>query len=273
MKSLLTRTITGLVYGLLLVGSVILHPLAFLVVYIIITLLTLYEFYSLARGAGIYLQIIAGIFTGAAIFLITFLHNYYGISSGWYLLIPIFIIIILISELFRKKENPFISLSVLFMGLIYIVLPLTLINLLLFSSYSTSYSFELLIFLFMVLWVYDTGAYLTGSIIGRKKLYERLSPKKTWEGLIGGMALALIANAAFGGFFDQIPVMDRWLLAIVIIISGTFGDLFESMWKRSLGIKDSGKSLPGHGGWLDRLDSILFAVPSVYLTVEILKLL
>lgn len=123
----------------------------------------------------------------------------------------------------------------------------------------------------MVIWINDSGAYLSGVLIGKTKLIERISPKKTWEGLIGGFILAFIATAIFGRLFTEIPRIDQWIITAVIVIFGTFGDLVESMWKRSIGVKDSGNALPGHGGWLDRMDSILFAVPSVFITIIILN--
>jgi phosphatidate cytidylyltransferase len=273
LRELLTRSVTGIIYALLLVGSVILHPIAFLIVYLAITILSLKEFFKLAQKEGTKPQQIAGLITAAVIFLITFLVHFSGISAKWYLIVPFLLLIILISEIFRKKNNPYLNLSMLVLGLVYVALPITSANMVLFNSYTPGYSFELLIFFYMILWVYDTGAYLVGSLIGRHKLSKRLSPKKSWEGLAGGVVLALAINAIFGGLFNSIPAPDRWVIAVVIIIAGTFGDLFESLWKRSLGIKDSGKVLPGHGGWLDRLDSILFALPSVYLTVEIMKAL
>ena len=175
------------------------------------------------------------------------------------------------NQLFRKGDKPFLNLAMIFMGFIYIGLPMILINELFYNPYTIGYSAELLIFFFMVIWLNDTGAYLVGSLIGRTKLAERISPKKTWEGLIGGLLFAFLVCGLFGRFFTDIPRFDQWVITGIIVIFGTFGDLLESVWKRSLGIKDSGKILPGHGGWLDRLDSILLAVPAVYITITILN--
>jgi len=110
-----------------------------------------------------------------------------------------------------------------------------------------------------------------GRLLGRNKLFERISPKKTWEGLLGGLVIAFVVTGIFGKFFTEIPRLHQWVITGIIVIFGTFGDLTESLWKRSIGIKDSGKALPGHGGWLDRLDSILLAVPAVVITINLLN--
>ncbi len=271
MKELLTRSVTGLVYGLLMVGSLLLHPLAFLLVYLSVTVLSMNEFLTLSRREGLKPLRLPALIMIASAFIIGFFHRYADLSSIYFIILPAMIICLYIIELFRKGDKPFLNLAMIFMGLIYIGLPLTLINELFYNPYTIGYSAELLIFFFMVLWLNDTGAYLVGSLIGRTKLAERISPKKTWEGLIGGLLFAFLVTGLFGRFFIDIPRFDQWVITGIIVIFGTLGDLLESVWKRSLGIKDTGKILPGHGGWLDRLDSILLAVPAVYITITILN--
>ncbi len=271
MKELLVRSITGLVYGSLLVGSVFLHPIAFLIVYLALTLLSLNEFLRLNKKKGYKPQQLFTILIAAVIFVFPFLINYHLLPQWILVFLPLLILLLFITELFRKEEKPFSNLSISFTGLIYIAFPMTLMNHLVFNPYSDSYTYQLLIFLLMVIWLNDTGAYLTGLLFGKHKLIERISPKKTWEGLIGGFISAFIVTAIFGNYYNEIPRLDQWIITGIIVVFGTFGDLIESMWKRSIGVKDSGKALPGHGGWLDRLDSILFAVPAVFITVIILN--
>jgi phosphatidate cytidylyltransferase len=265
LKELLIRSVTGLVYGLTLIGSVLIHPLVFLIVYLGITILAVNEFTSLSTRKKTKPQRISSIILSALTFLILFLYHYIELVSVSFLIIPFLVLLIFIIELVRNKPRPFANLSMTFLAFLYVGLPLSLFNEMVFSTYSESYSHQLIVFLFMVLWVNDSGAYLVGKAIGRNKLFERISPKKTWEGLIGGLILAYTVTAIFGPYFDIIPRAHQWFIAGSIVIFGTFGDLAESMWKRSIGIKDSGKVLPGHGGWLDRLDSLLFAVPAVYI--------
>ncbi len=271
MKEFLIRSITGLIYVLLLVGSLLLHPLAFLGVYLLITLLCMNEFLLLSRKEGLKPLRIPAILLVATTFIISFFRHYAELSSLYFILIPAFILFLYIIELFRKGKNPFLNLAMIFLGLIYIGLPMALLNELVYSPYVNGYSSQLLIFLFMVLWLNDTGAYIIGRVLGRNKLLERISPKKTWEGLAGGLVIAFLVTGFFGRFFTDIPRTDQWVITLIIVFFGTIGDLVESLWKRSLGIKDSGKVLPGHGGWLDRLDSILLAVPAVFITVTILN--
>ncbi len=273
MKELLVRSITGLVYGLILIGSVIIHPIAFLVVYGTISLLCLNEFINLNKQHGLQAHKFATLFLGALIFFLPFAIHYFELAQWVLVFIPLLILILFIIEIFRKTDKPFSNLASSFLGLIYISLPLALLNELVYNPYSGSYTYQLIIFLLMVIWLNDSGAYLTGNLIGRTKLLERISPKKTWEGLIGGFIIAFIVTAIFGRYFSEIPRNHQWVLTAVIVIFGTFGDLVESMWKRSIGVKDSGKALPGHGGWLDRLDSILFSVPAVFITIIILNAL
>lgn len=271
MKELVIRSITGLLYGLLLVGSLLLHPIAFLVVYLSLAIFSIDEFIKLSRREGISpLRIPAIIFVASA-FIIGFFYHYASLSKVFFLILPVQILFIYILELFRKKESPFLNLSMIFLGLIYVGLPMVLLNELIYSPYSVGYSPQLLLFLFLVIWINDTGAYIIGKLTGKHKLIKRVSPKKTWEGFAGGLTVALLATGFLGIYFTDIPRLDQWFLTLIIIIFGTLGDLVESLWKRSLGIKDSGKALPGHGGWLDRLDSILLAVPAVYITIMIIN--
>lgn len=271
MRELLIRSATGLVYGLLLIGSALLHPIAFLIVYLVITVLAVLEFSQLGSINKIQPQILSTILLSAITFLVLFFNRYSGLGLNYLLIIPVLVILALIIEIFRNKNHPIMNLGLTYLGFIYVGVPMALFTRIVYNPYSDTFNPQLLIFLLMVIWLNDTGAYLVGKVIGRNKLFERISPKKTWEGLIGGIVVALIATAVFGPYFDLIPRPHQWIFTAGIVILGTFGDLTESMWKRAIGVKDSGNALPGHGGWLDRLDSLLFAVPAVYIISVILN--
>jgi len=185
----------------------------------------------------------------------------------------LFIIFCCVRELYNDEGNPIVNLGAIMLSQLYVALPLSLINLLAFSDcylYDCSikyYVFPLAMYVF--LWLNDTGAYLCGSLLGKHKLFPRISPKKSWEGSIGGAIVAMASAVAVAHFF---PVLNVWQwvgMALVVVVAGTYGDLTESMIKRSLDVKDSGRMLPGHGGILDRLDSMLFAIPAsvIYLYV------
>ena len=271
MKELLIRSATGLVYGLLLIGSLLIHPFAFLGVYLLITILCTDEFLKVSRYEGAAPLRFPALIIVALAFIINFLRHYGSLSDRALLLIPVLIICLFIIELIRREQKPFLNLAMTLLALIYASIPLILFSELVYSPYTTGYSFQLPVFLLMVIWLNDTGAYLVGRVLGRHKLFERISPKKTWEGLIGGFIIAFIITAVFGTLYTEIPRPDQWIITGIIVVFGTIGDLVESLWKRSLGIKDSGKALPGHGGWLDRLDSIIFATPAVVITVNIIN--
>jgi len=172
-----------------------------------------------------------------------------------------------IIELFRKNDTPFVNVAYTLLGVLYIVLPFAMLFHLGFytnNSFSEHYSYQIILGIFILLWTNDTGAYLSGRFFGKHKLFERISPKKTWEGAIGGGILALIVAYVISIYFTNLTLTDWIITGALIVVFGDLGDLIESMLKRSFGIKDSGKLLPGHGGILDRFDALLLAVPFVY---------
>ena len=178
---------------------------------------------------------------------------------------------LMITELYLKKKNPTGNWAYSMLSQLYVALPFALLNVLAFQNSpetgSVTYNPILPLSIFVFIWLSDTGAYCVGSLIGKHRLFERISPKKSWEGSIGGGAFSIASSLAFAHFF---PFMSWWQwagLATVVVIFGTWGDLTESLMKRQLGIKDSGNILPGHGGMLDRFDSALMAIPAavVYL--------
>ena len=140
------------------------------------------------------------------------------------------------------------------------------------GAFGTEYNYEILIGYFFVLWANDTGAYLVGRKLGRTKLFERISPKKTWEGSMGGLFFGLLLGYVNSLLFTGLGTLTWMSLALIIVLFGSLGDLVESLFKRSLGIKDSGKILPGHGGVLDRFDGIFISAPMVYTFLKVLSI-
>lgn len=178
--------------------------------------------------------------------------------------IPLIISFFLI-ELFRKTKHPFQNIAYTILGIGYTALPFCFFNFFVFQgTYHVTYSPNLLLGFFILIWTYDTSAYVFGLLIGSTPLFRRISPKKTWEGLIGGLIITGIIAWLLSLVFKEYTFFDWEVIAVIIVIMGTFGDLTESLFKRSINIKESGSILPGHGGMLDRFDGVLFAAPLVY---------
>jgi len=271
LSELLKRSVTGVVYAIVLIGSILLHPLAYFVAYLIILLLSLYEYHKLVLREGAKPWMPGSLILGSVPFILVFFHFKLHWPIGTLALVPGFLLIILCIEVLRQKPHPFMNSSWIIMGMVYIGLPFVLTVPILYFPMGSGYSPDLLIFVFLILWSYDTGAYLVGRLIGKRPLNKNISPHKTIEGLLGGLIIGFIVVWVLSFWMDSLPIGQLFIIGAVIMAFGTFGDFMESAWKRSLGIKDSGKSLPGHGGWLDRLDSFLFAIPAVFLCLFLLN--
>ncbi|NVO01770.1 MAG: phosphatidate cytidylyltransferase [Bacteroidetes bacterium] len=273
MKNLITRTITGIVFVTLIIGSILFSHESFAIVFGIITILGLYEFYHLCETDGIKPMKYYGIFVGTTLFVLISLFSMNLIDKKLLLIIFPLIFLVFIFELYKKSEKPFTNISYTIFGIFYIALPLSLLNFIAKPNFNLGeYQYAVLLGFFLLIWIYDTGAYVFGSLLGRHKLFERVSPKKSWEGSIGG-SLACIALAyALSIFYPEIKMVDWIVVSIIIIIFGTFGDLVESLFKRSINCKDSGTIFPGHGGVLDRFDAVLLAAPFVFSYLELIKL-
>ena len=265
MNNFITRTITGTVFIAIIIGSILADKYVFAGLFLLFTILGIHEFYRLIESNNIKPQKLAGIIEGVLIYavifgylpsVLTFLQLMLCIGFSIILLFSIFIF-----ELFRKKENPFLNIAATFLGVLYIALPFGILNIFYNLTHLDAKYPEILLMFFFIIWTYDTGAYLTGKYLGRHKLFERISPKKTWEGLIGGMILSLGLTVILSRYFIFYSSLEWSIFACVTIAGSTFGDLSESLLKRSVNIKDSGTIFPGHGGLLDRFDSVLLAAP------------
>jgi len=269
LKELQKRSISGLLYAAVLLGAILLSPWSFALLFAVFSVFILREFYQLAKAAGISPQKYVGITIGVLIFTLTFLHTKGLITVNLFGCFLSILFVIPAIELYRAKKNSLENISVTLFGILYVIFPITLFNFFVFpdAPLDTKYDPILLIYLYILIWAYDSGAYLFGVTFGKHRLFERISPKKSWEGFFGGWILAIAVAIVLQRLFPKFDMAFMLLIATVVTITGTLGDLVESMIKRNLGIKDSGKFLPGHGGLLDRFDSILFASPFVYLLI------
>jgi len=278
-SNLVRRTITGAFIVIFVLGGLWLHPVSFFLVGAVMIGGTQHEYYIMVRGTGVRPQLVTGIISGFLLYVISTVVAIGWLPGSWFLaMIPV-ISIVMVIELFRKVERPFDSLAHTFFSVLYTAVPFSMFPFAAFSHTGLSplismegivFSPGVLIGFFLLLWTNDTGAYLVGSSLGRHRLFERISPKKSWEGFFGGLILTLLVARLFSGWLGVADTMGWMIIALIISVAGTLGDLLESMLKRSLGLKDSGTIMPGHGGFLDRFDSVVVAFPLVYLYLPIM---
>jgi phosphatidate cytidylyltransferase len=277
---MLTRSITGIIFLFVVISAIVFHQLTFALLFLLIIILGLLEFYTLLEKNGHFPQKWIGIVIGSLTFITLFFNNTaaYGITS---LILPIYLpafFTIFLAELFRNKEQAFSNIALTFLGIFYVSVPLSLWSLVLMkpisglvsdslhhwpAHYGYDYNWHYLLGYFFLMWTADTGAYLSGRFLGKHKLFERLSPKKTWEGFIGGIIMSLVVAKLNAIYFTELRLSQWVIVAMLTCVLGTLGDLVESMFKRSIDIKDSGSLLPGHGGILDRFDGVFISSPFV----------
>ena len=261
------RTITGILFVVILVGCILLTPISFGILFALISALSVYEFGQLmdkSKQVAINKKITS--LAGAYLFLAVMAFCTGATDAQVFLPYLLLLLYLMITELYLKKENPLGNWAFTMLSQLYIALPFALLNILAFhndvASSSVSYNPVLPLSVFVFIWLSDTGAYCVGSLIGKHRLFERISPKKSWEGSIGGGVFSIASSLVFAHYFPFLHLAEWMGLAFTVVVFGTWGDLTESLMKRQLGIKDSGNILPGHGGMLDRFDSALMAIPA-----------
>jgi phosphatidate cytidylyltransferase len=263
------RALTGTVFVIVLVGCILWRFESFAILFLVVTILGLWEFYGLAEKTGAKPQKVLGTMLGAYMIISIALGAWYGGGRLSILLVP-FLFLPFMVELYRKQPHPFTNIAYTLLGVVYVALPFSLLLLIAHndtaSTWNNSYNKHLVLGFFLLMWTSDTGAYLSGRTFGKHKLFERISPKKTWEGTIGGAVFCIAVASTFGHFpYTWGLNTFHWIvIALIIVVAGNLGDLSESMFKRSINIKDSGTILPGHGGILDRFDAAIIAAPFVF---------
>ena len=263
--SLKKRIISAAVFFVVfLVGLV--NQWTFLLVFSVFMLVQLNEFLNFARLRGYHPLPSALYILGLLVFVELFFIAQHALSYNVLLLVVAGVFLAFIVELFRASQTPMENLAFLLLGLFYIAVPFSFLNFLVFSAKSDFiFDYRLIMVFFVLIWATDIGAYFVGRFLGKHSLFKRISPNKTVEGLIGGMLFNFIVAMAIASFFEFFEYRDAIAFGSIIIVFGTIGDLIESMFKRQVGLKDSGKIMPGHGGLLDRFDSTLVSVPFIIL--------
>ena len=273
MKEFWIRTLTGILFLVIMVFGIIWDRAIFTCLFSIILTVALEEFYKMALGTRFRFQQRLGVVTGITAFLLVGVYCFYGnVDLRWLTLILIPLLLIPVSCLFLPSREGLGDLGYIYAGLLYIALPISLSPLLMMDG--EVYDGWFLLSLFIMIWCSDVGAYCVGTAFGQKpnsrKLAPSISPKKSWWGFWGGLFFCVAAGVGLHYLtWLPFPLIHCIVLGLIVGAGGVCGDLFESIWKRHFGVKDSGNCIPGHGGMLDRFDSSLVAIPMacVYLSI------
>ena len=272
MKSFLIRITTGIFFVAALLGAMLYNYVSFGILFAIVSGLAVNEFCNIVHGyKKTSFSTLLAVLGGVYLFFILFAVSFLSIGKPMMLVLPyIFLVLyIFIRELYRKEGGAMDNFAYFTLSQVYAALPFALLNIL--ASYGGTYSYVLPLSVFVFLWCNDSGAYCVGCLIGKHKMFERISPKKTWEGFAGGATVAVIAGYVMSLYFDILNTWQWMAMAAVVVAVGTLGDLIESCMKREMKIKDSGNILPGHGGILDRFDSCILAVPAVVILLYLIQ--
>lgn len=269
MKKFLRRAISGLIFVSVLIFSILFSKISFISLFFILMMLCLYEFKNMIQLKSVFPYII-----GTLLFIFGNILNVEDVPSkmifeyaGVALFLTIFITFA--SILFAKKEEVISHLGKIFLSIIYIVVPFTLIVQIPFLNASFHYVNSTILGVFILIWTNDSFAFLVGTNIGKHKLLKRISPNKTIEGFIGGLVFTFIASFILAQQFTTLSLVQWIVIAGIVSIFGVLGDLIESMFKRQAGVKDSSNFIPGHGGFLDRFDSVIFAAPFIFIYLQL----
>lgn len=278
MNNFLTRTLTGAGIVIFILGGFWLHPVSFFLTGLILLTGSQYEYFMMVNRKDTQAQIVTGIISGILVYILSTLVALGTLPMKSFLILIPVVTLILIIELYRRQDNPFDSLSHTLFSVLYAAVPFSMFP---FASYSHTglksilphgeiiFSPGIILGFFFLVWANDTGAYLAGISFGKRKLMERISPKKTWEGFFGGLLISVVVAWLLAPWLGVIDRVQWVIISIIVSVAGTYGDLVESMLKRSTGVKDSGNLLPGHGGFLDRFDSTIMSFPLVYLFISL----
>jgi len=272
LKDLFTRSLTGFTIVALIMAGILIHPLVFAVVFSGFLCLALFEFFRLSEKLGFQPLIKSGLTAGVLLFALFYLVASRLLHPRFLVIAALIPVAILLIDLFSAKNTSFKSGLITIAGVFYVALPFSLMNYIEMTRVDTISAFYpwLLAGVFFIIWIYDSAAYVFGNLTGKHKICVRISPAKSWEGMIGGAVFAVLMAIGNSLLFDVLSIENWIAVALLIVIFGTASDFFESKLKREAGVKDSGDILPGHGGILDRFDTLLFAIPAIFVWISIM---
>ena len=261
MNNFWQRTITGFLFVVAIIVGLWWDPLAYMTLFAIVVLLGMYEFIRMMQGIDVKIRRFWVLIIGMFLYVSSFLYFYLHLPSRWMVAIVPLVGGVFLSELYFKNRNSLLNIATTLITPLYIALPFGFLHHLAF--YGGEYNPKLLMGFFLLVWANDSGAYIIGSLLGRHKLFPSVSPAKSWEGAVGGILLAILIGVGAHYYWRILSLTDWIVIAGLVGVLGTYGDLIESMLKRSVNVKDSGKVFPGHGGILDRFDGVFFSAPVV----------
>lgn len=277
MNKLLVRILTGAAFGIILLGAILYGHTSFGALFTIVTMLAVNEFSNLIHEyKKTTFSTLIAVIGGGYLFFALYAKTHLGVTDTTILFAPyaLLIVYVFIRRLFNTEGSSLDNYAYFALTQMYAALPFALLNILsTVGATGDTYNYALPLAIFVFIWCNDTGAFFVGCSIGRHKMWERISPQKTWEGTIGGIVVAMIAGYVMSAFYTQLNVWQWMGMAMVVSVAGTYGDLIESCMKREMGIKDSGNILPGHGGILDRFDSTLLAAPCAIIYLSLIGIL
>ena len=267
-NNLTQRLITGIVGAAVIIYASYFSEWTYFVVFFAICCLSILEFYKLTGFDGMLPLKFIGTLNALLIFLLSFFIEKDILDPKYYFVIFPSLALIFLIKLYKKERKPFTNIAYTLLGIIYVGLPFALLNISVYAD--GAYNYQIIIGILLLLWASDTGGYIAGVWFGRTKLFERVSPKKSWEGMVGSFILALIIATLLGRYFTLMNWLQWYAVAMLMVVASTYGDLVESLFKRSIEIKDSGTSLPGHGGFLDRFDGLFISIPFIVFLLKVL---
>ena len=276
MNNFWTRAITGVVFVSALIFFAVTNKFLLAFLFLFFTIVGTYEYFNIVNNKkNISVNRIGGYILSIGSYLTIVSVTYFELPETYLVVLIPILTLLFINELFRLKENGFTNVLHTIMPTLYVAIPFSLfmVSNELIQTSEFKHSADLVLMFFFTLWANDTGAYLSGRSFGKRKLFPKISPNKTWEGTIGGALLAVLLAYNCGAYFTLLSRTEWVVMALIIVVFGSLGDLVESMLKRSYDIKDSGKILPGHGGILDRFDGLLIAAPVVFSFIVLIRLL
>lgn len=276
MNNFWTRAITGVVFVSALIFFAVTNKFLLAFLFLFFTIVGTYEYFNIVNNKkNTSVNRLGGYILSIGSYLTIVSVTYFGLPEAYLVILIPILTLLFVNELFRLKENGFTNILHTIMPTFYVAIPFSLfmVSNELIQTSELEHNADLVLMFFFTLWANDTGAYLSGRSFGKRKLFPKISPNKTWEGTIGGALLAVLLAYNCGVYFTSFSRTEWVVMALIIVVFGSLGDLVESMLKRSYDIKDSGKILPGHGGILDRFDGLLIAAPVVFSFIVLIRLL